>query len=94
MSIQFIKHASTDTVGVIVVESVSANQKLDGWAMDQDGDIQLVAQQEVPLGHKIALEDIPAGAPVIKYGHDVGEATAEIPKGHHVHVHNIKTKRW
>ena len=29
-----------------------------------------------------------------KYGHDIGKAIANIAKGGHVHVHNVKTKRW
>jgi (2R)-sulfolactate sulfo-lyase subunit alpha len=50
--------------------------------------------EEIPLGHKLALNEIKNGDAVIKYGHDIGRATAEIPKGRHVHVHNLKTKRW
>ncbi|HEX2114580.1 MAG TPA: flagellar biosynthesis protein FlgA, partial [Alphaproteobacteria bacterium] len=30
----------------------------------------------------------------IKYGNDIGKAVADIPKGAHAHVHNVKTKRW
>jgi len=42
----------------------------------------------VPLGHKIALCDIPSGAPVIKYGIQIGTATKNIARGEHVHIHN------
>ena len=38
--------------------------------------------------------EIKSGDTVLKYGHDVGRAVANIGKGHHVHVHNLKTKRW
>jgi (2R)-sulfolactate sulfo-lyase subunit alpha len=31
---------------------------------------------------------------VWKYGHDIGIAKTGIGKGEHVHVHNVKTKRW
>jgi (2R)-sulfolactate sulfo-lyase subunit alpha len=31
---------------------------------------------------------------VWKYGQDIGLAKADIRKGEHVHVHNLKTKRW
>jgi (2R)-sulfolactate sulfo-lyase subunit alpha len=31
---------------------------------------------------------------VWKYGHDIGKAVANIKMGEHVHVHNLKTKRW
>jgi len=48
----------------------------------------------VPLGHKIALTDLPKESTILKYGHDVGRTVAEIGAGRHVHTHNLKTKRW
>ena len=45
----------------------------------------------IPKGHKIALVDLPAGAPVIKYGQPIGRATAPIRAGDHVHSHNLST---
>lgn len=47
--------------------------------------------QDIPMGHKVALRDIKAGEPVIKYGFPIGSATADIPAGGHVHTHNIHT---
>jgi len=44
---------------------------------------------EIPLGHKFALFDIPAGGPVIKYGEPIGTAASAIGRGEHVHVHNV-----
>ena len=90
----FIVHDKTDTVGVIVVEDVKAGQVLTGWVMEGDGTIQLKALDAVPLGHKIALGDLKKGDTVLKYGHDIGRVVAPTAKGRHVHVHNIKTKRW
>jgi len=49
---------------------------------------------DIPLGHKIALRDFKVGDTVIKYGGDIGRAVEPIKKGEHVHVHNLKTKRW
>lgn len=43
------------------------------------------------VGHKYALHDIQIGELVIKYGMPIGTATEFIPKGAHVHTHNIKT---
>ena len=51
------------------------------------------AAEAVPFGHKIALKKIPANAKVRKYGEVIGSATRNIPKGTHVHVHNIKSAR-
>jgi (2R)-sulfolactate sulfo-lyase subunit alpha len=31
---------------------------------------------------------------VIKYNTDIGKVVAPIKKGEHLHVHNVKTKRW
>ena len=46
---------------------------------------------DIPMGHKVALRDIKKGEPVIKYGFPIGEATEAIPKGGHVHSHNLHT---
>lgn len=42
-------------------------------------------------GHKYALRRIAEGEAVIKYGFPIGIASQEIPKGCHVHTHNVKT---
>ena len=47
---------------------------------------------DLETGHKIALDDIPADADVIKYGCSIGRATQDIKKGEQVHSHNLKTK--
>lgn len=90
----FIVHDKADTVGVAVVEDIQPHATLTGWIMETDETITLEALDAVPLGHKIALQDIKRGDTVLKYGHDVGRAVADIARGRHVHVHNLKTKRW
>ncbi len=45
--------------------------------------------EPIGLGHKVAVVDIPAGAPVRKYGQIIGFASQGIPAGSLVHVHNI-----
>lgn len=94
MPTHFIVHDKADTVGVVVVEDVTPGKQLTGWLMETDETIKLEALDPVPLGHKIALDKIKKGDTILKYGHDVGRAVAEIGKGHHVHIHNMKTKRW
>jgi altronate dehydratase small subunit len=49
--------------------------------------IQLLS--DIPLGHKFALLDMEEGDPVIKYGEPIGQCTAKICRGEHVHVHNV-----
>jgi (2R)-sulfolactate sulfo-lyase subunit alpha len=94
MPTHFIVHDKADTVGVVVTEDVQAGKELTGWIMETDETITIKSLDPVPLGHKIALNHIKSGDTVLKYGYDVGRAVAEIGKGRHVHVHNLKTKRW
>src|SRR5688572_5413291 len=42
----------------------------------------------IPMGHKVATRPIPNGEAVRKFGQIIGYATADIPPGAHVHVHN------
>jgi altronate hydrolase len=44
---------------------------------------------DVPAGHKIATQPIPAGQIVLKYGYPIGVATRDISPGEHVHSHNL-----
>jgi hypothetical protein len=46
------------------------------------------AREPIELGHKIALKDIAAGAPVVKYGVPIGSASRAIAAGEWVHLHN------
>jgi (2R)-sulfolactate sulfo-lyase subunit alpha len=92
--IHFVLHDPRDTVAVVVVEGVKAGAELNGWVMDEDRMVNLVAKQDIPIGHKIALADMGVGDTVIKYGIDMGRVVAPIAAGQHAHVHNIKTKRW
>jgi (2R)-sulfolactate sulfo-lyase subunit alpha len=92
--IHFVLHDPHDTVAVVVVEGVKSGAELTGWVMDEDRTVNLVAQQDIPIGHKIALKDMNAGDTVVKYGIDMGRVVEPIRAGQHAHVHNIKTKRW
>jgi altronate hydrolase len=48
-----------------------------------------IAADVIPSGHKLAVMPIPSGAPVLKYGQVIGNATQPIAPGAHVHVHNL-----
>jgi (2R)-sulfolactate sulfo-lyase subunit alpha len=90
----FLVHVASDTVGVVVTEDAVAGKDLTGWVMETDGTVTIRAVEDIPLGHKLALRDVEKGETILKYGHDIGKAVADIPRGHHAHVHNVKTKRW
>ena len=90
----FAVHDKTDSVGVVVVETVKPKTEMTGWVMETDETIKILALDAIPIGHKVALGDIRKGDTILKYGHSIGKAVADIGKGHHVHVHNLKTTKW
>ena len=94
MSVHFVVHDEGDSVGVVVVEGVKKGDSLTGWIMDQDKTITIKALSDIPIGHKLAIKPLDPCATVIKYGVDIGRVVAPIQAGEHLHVHNVKTKRW
>ncbi len=91
--IQFLVHDAADTVGVATVD-LKAGESARGLCMDTQEAIEVKALEDIPLGHKIALRQHTTGSSVIKYEHDIGEVIADIRRGQHVHVHNLRTRRW
>jgi (2R)-sulfolactate sulfo-lyase subunit alpha len=91
---QFLVHSPKDNVGVVVVEGLEAGADMLGVITETDKTLRLEARQNIPIGHKVALRPLKTGDTVIKYGEDIGRMTADAAVGEHVHVHNLKTKRW
>ncbi len=91
---QLLVHNPKDNVGVVVVESLKAGTDMLCVITENNSSFRLTAAVDVPIGHKIALKDLKAGDTAIKYGEDIGRMVAGASKGWHVHVHNLKTKRW
>jgi altronate hydrolase len=50
-------------------------------------------RESIRVGHKFALEDLPAGAPIFKYQEVIGRSSSRIEVGSHVHVHNVVSER-
>ena len=91
--IHFLVHDGADTVGVAVVD-LAAGTELTGRDLSTNKPLAARAAQDIPLGHKLALKDFAVGDTVIKYGNAIGKVVQPIKAGQHVHVHNLKTKRW
>ena len=89
-----IIHDEKDNVAVVVIDKTSKNKECVGWIMENDKTVNIQSADEIPLGHKIAMIDLNEGDTIIKYGHDIGKVVKSIKKGEHVHVHNVKTKKW
>ena len=78
---KYIRINENDNVAVALVPLNAGFELNDGTILNED----------IDLGHKIALSDIKCGDPIIKYDTLIGYATADIRRGDHVHTHNIKT---
>ncbi len=89
-----IVHNEKDNVGVVVIEKIIPNQNCNCWIMENDKSVQIQSINEILLGHKIAMVDLNVDDTILKYGHDIGKVVKSIKKGEHVHVHNVKTKKW
>ncbi len=92
-AIHFLIHDDADNVAVAVVD-LQAGEQAHGVSLESNKPTDLEVKMNIPLGHKIALHDIAQGDTLTKYGVDCGKFVAAVKKGEHVHVHNVKTKRW
>src|SRR3954452_21791623 len=62
-----------DNVAIVVEpEGAPAGQEFPGG---------LTARERIPQSHKVALRDLEAGAPVVRYGQPIGYANRAIPAG-------------
>ena len=89
-----IIHDDKDNVGVVVIDLTKKDQEYSCWIMESDKTVKIQSINNIPQGHKIALKDFKVGDIILKYGHDIGKVVVSIKKGDHVHVHNVKTKKW
>jgi len=79
--------APEDNVATVIFEA-AAGETVRYY---RSGEAVEITSGGVPKYHKIALCDIPKGDKIIKYGEVIGEAIRDIPRGAHVHSHNIQS---
>lgn len=93
MNYGILIHEEQDDVGVAVLD-LQAGTEIGAATLEGKLLGKVKVAQDVPLGHKIALRDLPADKHIIEYSRQIGRATQDIGTGEHVHVHNLKTLRW
>lgn len=91
---ELLVHDHKDNVGVVVVEGLRAGTQMLCVVTADNSSFKLKSADDVPIGHKIALKELKVGDTAIKYGADIGKIVADVRQGGHVHVQNLKTKRW
>lgn len=52
---------------------------------------QIVLNEDIGRGHKIALTSLKKGQEVFKYGYSIGSTLCDISAGDWIHTHNLKT---
>lgn len=90
---KFLLHEHEDSVGVAVAD-ITKGEKVYGAFLHGDELVEVVANSDIPLGHKIAIKNVAKGEFVIKYCEKIGLATQDIRVGDWVHTHNLKGARW
>ena len=93
MKAGILMHEAQDDVGVAVMD-LKAGDLISAATLEGQQVGSVTITQEIPLGHKVAMRDLPQDKHVIEYGREIGRATQPIGRGSHVHVHNLKTLRW
>jgi (2R)-sulfolactate sulfo-lyase subunit alpha len=93
VSHKFLIHKRGDHVGVAVAD-IGRGEHVQGVFMDDDSTIEIHANDAVPLGHKIAIQNVISDASVIEYGIPIGTTVQGFSIGAYVHTHNLKSARW
>jgi (2R)-sulfolactate sulfo-lyase subunit alpha len=88
----FLIHSEGDHVGV-AVQDVEPGPR-DAVYMDSDRAVAVEVTEAIPLGHKVALTTLDAGADLIEYGVRVAITKSPIRPGQLVHIHNVRSARW
>lgn len=88
----FLAHKSGDAVAV-AVRDVEPGEETVGF-LDEAESRTVQVRSSIPLGHKVALSGVAAGADVVEYGVRIGVATTDIAEGDYVHTHNVRSARW
>jgi altronate dehydratase small subunit len=73
--------------------ATAVRQLKSGEVVNVAKDTGVTLLQDIPVGHKFALRSIESGDEIIKYGEVIGQATARIKAGEHVHIHNVEGLR-
>lgn len=90
---KFLMHDKEDSVGVAVVDIVKG-ETVYGAFLHGDELVEVVSNDNIPLGHKIAIKNVKSGEYVMKYDEKIGLAKQDIKVGDWVHTHNLKGYRW
>lgn len=85
-----------DEAALLMTQSDNVATSLDDLSPGREFDVSgrtVSISEEIPFGHKFALETIDGGEKLYKYGEVIGQATRPIAPGDWVHTHNCESTR-
>ncbi len=86
-----IKASDIDNVATVFCELKESD---DVTIIDKYGlEVKVSSIDDIPYGHKIAIDYIAKGNEIIKYGEVIGRAITDIELGDYVHGHNLESMR-
>ena len=69
-------------------------RKGDVCTVRKGGEVEkLVVSEDIPFGHKLAIQEIGKDESVYKYGEEIGRMSEPIGKGGWIHSHNMYCER-
>ena len=80
--IQLIQVHPQDNVAVATMDLVTGIK---------DDSLRVTLVEDIPAGHKVALQNMKAGTNIVKYGFPIGHLLSDVSAGEHIHSHNLKT---
>jgi (2R)-sulfolactate sulfo-lyase subunit alpha len=86
-------HEPDDDVGVAVMD-LATGAEVEAVTLEGEPVTTVTLVSDVPLGHKVAMRDLPKDKHIIEYDEEIAYAYTAIKRGAHVHVHNIRSLRW
>ena len=86
MSARCFQVHPSDSVATLLDDVPAAPAKVRILGSRDQGEV--TAAEPIVAAHKIALRDIRAGEPIVKFGVAIGAASSDILAGQWVHLHN------
>ena len=87
MSCEFLVLNENDNIGILTASSGKKDNNVK-YKISSFSDV-VKLRNNIPFGHKVAIRDIRANEPIIKFGQVIGYSSRNILAGEHVHVHNV-----
>lgn len=85
-----IRMHNNDSIAVVLCD-IKKGDTLLIFDVNNNFLFEIMAQEDIPYGNKIALQYIEKNTNILKYNQPIGITTKNIDKGKLVHVHNVKS---